>query len=432
MPSTREPISRSSLLMGAVLLLAACQGGVPASSAAGSPTSQAPSSSAGASASAPTGHEVDTEPPVFSNPTDITNPLFPIADLAQVVQLGNEAGDTLRVEITLLPGTRTFDINGSQVEAVTSQYIAYGGGRILEVALDFYAQADDGSVWYLGEEVDNYGDDGKIADHDGTWLAGTDGSPGMIMPADPQVGDVYHPENIPDLVFETVTVLEAGVTVDGPRGPVDGAIRTEEVLMDGATEHKIFAPGYGEFGAEAEDELVTVALAVPIDAGTDQAVSDAAVELTAFAQDLFDHPGDAAAATDVTDAATALAQLRVPPLLDDELGTASAAVADAADDAERQSAAVQVLQAALDVQMLDAVVKDVDLGRLDAWARQTLVDATAEDGAGALGDAATIETIGARLDLDSAASAAIEALKAAADAGDFQAAADAVAALLQR
>ena len=160
---------------------------------------------------------MDTEAPVFSNPTDITNPLFPISDLAQVIQLGTEAGDTLRVEITLLPETRMIEIDGNQVEAVVSQYVAYGGGRIVEVALDFYAQADDGSVWYLGEEVDNY-DDGEIADNEGTWLAGSDGPPGMIMPADPQVGDVFHPENIPDLVYETVTVLEADQTVDGPRG----------------------------------------------------------------------------------------------------------------------------------------------------------------------------------------------------------------------
>ena len=73
--------------------------------------------------------------------------------------------------------------------------------------------------------------------------------------------------------------------------------------MDGAIEHKTFAPGYAEFGAEAEDELVTVAIAVPIDAGTDAAVSDAALELTGLSRDLFDHPDDPDAATAVTDAA---------------------------------------------------------------------------------------------------------------------------------
>ena len=253
----------------------------------------------------------------------------------------------------------------------------------------------------------------------------------MIMPANPQVGDVYRPENIPDLVFETVTVLEAGLTVDGPRGSVDGAIRTEEVLMDSAIEHKTFAPGYAEFGAEAEDELVTVAVGVPIDAGTDAAVSYAALELTRLSRDLFSHPDDPDAATAVIDAADALAELEVPPLLADELSAASAAVADAGDAGELQSAAVQALQAALDVQLLRAEERNVDLGRLDAWARQAILDAAAEDEAGLLGDAATLETIAARSEVGSAASAAIEALRAAAESGDFAAATDAVQALLE-
>ena len=35
----------------------------------------------------------------------------------------------------------------------------------------------------------------------------------MIMPADPQVGDVYRPENMPGFVFEEVVVTAVGVTV---------------------------------------------------------------------------------------------------------------------------------------------------------------------------------------------------------------------------
>ena len=58
-------------------------------------------------------------------------------------------------------------------------------------------------MWYFGEQVDNYVD-GALDNHDGTWLAGRDGPPGMIMPARPRVGDVYRPENIPGLVFEEV------------------------------------------------------------------------------------------------------------------------------------------------------------------------------------------------------------------------------------
>ena len=77
-----------------------------------------------------------------------------------------------------------------------SQYVAFLDGRIQEVAYDFYAQADDGSVWYLGEDVFNFAD-GAIVDTHGTWIAGKDGPGAMIMPADPQIGDTYRPENIP-------------------------------------------------------------------------------------------------------------------------------------------------------------------------------------------------------------------------------------------
>ncbi len=52
-----------------------------------------------------------------------------------------------------------------------------------------YAQADDGSVWYFGEDVFDFRD-GAIVVTEGTWLAGRDGPAAMIMPADPQVGDV--------------------------------------------------------------------------------------------------------------------------------------------------------------------------------------------------------------------------------------------------
>ena len=83
--------------------------------------------------------------------------------------------------------------------------MAYSGGRLKEVALDFYAQADDGSVWYLGEDAFSY-EDGLLNDLAGTWIAGKEGPVAMIMPASPQVGDAFRPENIAGLVFEEVTV----------------------------------------------------------------------------------------------------------------------------------------------------------------------------------------------------------------------------------
>ena len=192
---------------------------------------------------APKSARVDVKAPRFSNPTKVDNPLFPIGSLQSAVLLGNDAGQTLKIETTLLPGTRTIDVNGKKVKTLISQFVSYLDGRIHEVAIDWYAQADDGAVWYFGEDVFNF-KDGVVADTHGTWLAGKDGAPGMIMPGNPQVGQVYRPENIPGKVFEEVTVKTVSLSVDGPRGPVQGAmVGQENHLLDGFLEDKTFAPG---------------------------------------------------------------------------------------------------------------------------------------------------------------------------------------------
>ncbi len=165
---------------------------------------------------APASQRVDTATPTFSNPTAVTNPLFPVS--ATNIRSCCSVRSTAR---TSEPRSRCsrdqiIEWHGQQIEVLVSQYAAYLDGRIHEVAYDFYAQADDGAVWYFGEDVFNF-EDGVIADTHGTWIAGKDGPAGMIMPADPQVGDVYRPENIPGFVFEEVTVAKAvGRTLDGP------------------------------------------------------------------------------------------------------------------------------------------------------------------------------------------------------------------------
>ena len=78
----------------------------------------------------------------------------------------------------------------------------------------------------------------------------------MIMPADPQPGDVFRPENIPGELMEEVTIKQIDVTVDGPYGPIDGAIIGQENhTLEGVYENKWFAPGYGEFFSGVGDSL---------------------------------------------------------------------------------------------------------------------------------------------------------------------------------
>ena len=145
---------------------------------------------------APDSERVDLVTPTFSKPTPITNPLHPTSEVTQVIMGGQVDDKPFRTEVTLLPGTKPIPLRGTTVDTAIIQYVAYSDGRIHEVALDWYAQADDGSVWYFGEDVFNF-EDGKVADTKGTWIASDKTPAAMIMPAKPAVGNVYRPENAP-------------------------------------------------------------------------------------------------------------------------------------------------------------------------------------------------------------------------------------------
>src|SRR5919198_18064 len=93
---------------------------------------------------APARDRVDLTKPAFSHPTTITNPLFPISRLRSALLLGHVDGKPFRTETTLLSGTRTVEWDGKRIPVRVSQYVAYLDGRLEEVALDRYAQADDG------------------------------------------------------------------------------------------------------------------------------------------------------------------------------------------------------------------------------------------------------------------------------------------------
>ena len=359
-----------------------------------------------------------TSPAKFSNPTEVTNPLFPSSQLEQLVYLGQDQGDPLRVEVTRLPGTQRIDLNGTPVEAVRMQFLATSGTSIMEVANDYFAQADDGTVWYLGEHVSNY-ENGVVADHEGTWITGEkrpDGKPfqpGVIMPAKPQKGDVFFPENNKPFVFEKVTVQATGLTIPAPRGTVGGAIKTREDLLDGSSEEKTFAPGYVEhtarvpFGAKNPEELVGVAIAVPTDKAdgaqprelADLAATSATILDAVRSSDWTAAGRQVATITSLWEAYRATLGGQVPKLAA-QMTTVHKGLADAVAAKDRtaaQQAAVRVARAAADLQLRFEPVAAVDRGRLGAWAGQVLVDVDAKDAVGVRDDAAILDAMWARM-----------------------------------
>ncbi|WP_371551296.1 hypothetical protein OG266_38085 [Streptomyces sp. NBC_00554] len=371
---------------------------------------------------APAADRADLTEPRFTHPTRITNPLHPTSEVTQTIYGGQVDGKPFRTEVSLLPGTKTIDVNGKPVEARISQYAAFSDGRIQEVALDWYAQADDGSVWYLGEDVFNY-DNGVVADTEGTWQAGRDNAPAaMIMPADPEKGDVYCPENLPEIVFEEVTVRAVDQTVDGPYGEVEGAMTVRELHMDGSTEDKVFAPGYGEFSTGAEGgDLEAVSLAVPTDA-TPGPLPARLTALDRAAVAAHESPGAAAvrqvrAAWDAYRASDAVAQL-----LERQMERDLVALEKAGDGAQAVDPALRVAQNVTDLRLRYEPVPTVDRDRLALWTRQLTIDAKAGNEGAVAGDVTALELAWERMRhpvLDAVpVDADLKKLRAAADGKD--------------
>jgi hypothetical protein len=129
------------------------------------------------------------------------------------------------------------------------------GGKLTEVTLDYFAQADDGTVYYFGEDVNEY-EDGKIAGHSGAWLYGVQTQiPGVIMAGQPQVGDKFRAEDVAKITTEDCEVLSVSETVTVPAGTYQNCLKLKELLSDGKTEYKYFARGVGcikEVPAEGE------------------------------------------------------------------------------------------------------------------------------------------------------------------------------------
>ena len=186
----------------------------------------------------------------FSHPRAIDNPYLPLAKLQQDIIEGAEDGKKTRVERTLKPGIhKTFKVASQPVESLCMEDRIFVNGVIAEVALDYFAQDDAGTVYYLGEDVDEYDEHGKVTQHnpaDDAWLTGKDTPvPGVIMPAHPKVGDKFKSEDVSDKVDESDLVVAVDETTTVPAGTFQHCVKIEEHPAGEGAEYKWYAPGVG-------------------------------------------------------------------------------------------------------------------------------------------------------------------------------------------
>ncbi|XAM00442.1 PEP-CTERM sorting domain-containing protein [Phycisphaeraceae bacterium D3-23] len=163
------------------------------------------------------------------NSADITNPFLNYQTGTLSIFEG-QAEDGLE-HIETLSTSNTLNILG--VENRVVQDLEYIDGLLVEIALDWYAQDNEGNVWYFGEDVVNYNYDDvgnlESTDTEGSWIAdGIDSFPGILMRDAPLEGDLYFQEWAPGVAFDFAEVQSRTMTVDIDFGTFDNVLTTGE------------------------------------------------------------------------------------------------------------------------------------------------------------------------------------------------------------
>jgi hypothetical protein len=170
----------------------------------------------------------------------IDNPFLPWIVGSRFVFDGTE-----HVEVTVLPDTK--EILGVQTTTVHDQ--VFSGSAVTEDTLDWYAQDAQGNVWYFGEQTAEY-KNGKVTSTEGSWVGGVDGAqPGIVMLAQPQVGDSYRQEYLKGQAEDLASVTALTGSISSKAGSWSGGdvLVSEEwtPLEPDVREQKTYARGVG-------------------------------------------------------------------------------------------------------------------------------------------------------------------------------------------
>ena len=172
-----------------------------------------------------------------------TNPFFPLTPGLRYSYREETADglETNTVEVT----SDTKVILGVTTTVIRDK--VYLDGSLIEDTFDWYAQDKHGNVWYLGEDTKEY-ENGVVVSTAGSWEAGVNGAQaGIIMLANPKVGDQYYQENAPGVVEDQGKVLSLKETVSGPYGTFTDCLVTADwtPIEPGNRTFKYYARGIG-------------------------------------------------------------------------------------------------------------------------------------------------------------------------------------------
>jgi len=246
--------ARTTIVLAGLTLVAGACGGTPAPS---NPPSPRPVASSPSPVPSPSPEAVANPAPIVEGqpyrpdlppPEDfvavIDNPYMPFVPGTRAVFEGVSDGQRERNVVSVTDRTKV--ILGVTTTVVHDQVFS-ANGDLAEDTFDWYAQDRFGNVWYFGEDTAEYAD-GKVSSTKGSWEAGVGGAlPGVVMLAQPTVGERYHQEFLRGEAEDVGAVVAIDESVTVPYGSFDRVVVTEDTtpLEPQILEHKFYAPGIG-------------------------------------------------------------------------------------------------------------------------------------------------------------------------------------------
>jgi hypothetical protein len=181
------------------------------------------------------------DPSAFTNIVD--NKFFPLTPGTKTIYEANTDNGLEHTEVTVLNETKV--VMG--VTCVVVRDTVSIGGVVTEDTYDWYAQDEEGNVWYMGEDTKEY-QDGEVVSTAGSWEGGVDGAmPGIVMLADPEVGLSYRQEYYKGEAEDMAQVVSLNESAVVQYGSFQNLLMTAEWshLEPGLVEHKYYAEGIG-------------------------------------------------------------------------------------------------------------------------------------------------------------------------------------------
>lgn len=173
----------------------------------------------------------------------VDHALLPLIPGRTLIYESSAKDAPVRVEVTTLPTVA--QIQGVECRAVLT--VKSVDLEIVETSTNWYAQHQDGSVWWFGE-LNQHFEDGLLTSLDGSWRAGLAGAqPGIVVPSLAGLDAPFRRAWSPGVVEDIASVRSRTGTIRVPFGTFENALEIQEwdVLEPLELIVEILVPGLG-------------------------------------------------------------------------------------------------------------------------------------------------------------------------------------------